>query len=420
MNRIHRCIQALEKGEVKKALQIIREVADEGNDEEMYALAEQLESLGFQEEIIPLYERLLEHHPDEGEFLTSLAEIYVNIGKEEEAFLTLEKIKKEDPHYVQALLIQADLYQSEGLYEVSEQKLLEAERMAPEEPVIQFALAEFYNAVGKFDQAVYKYEKLLKDYPEFAGINLYERLADIYSEAGEFEKALPYFEKALENKWTVDTLFAYGLTLYQLKRYEPAIGRFEEVKGLDPEYSSVYLPLAKAYDHMGDLKRAIDTAEEGVVKNPYQKELPHLAGTLHRKQGDDAKAEEWFRKALDIDPEYEEALLSLSRLLLDQERYAEVVELLSGVAEEEADPELLYMYAVACQQEEKYSEALNSYQNAYKYGKNDEDFLRQYAFFLLEAGKQTEAIEIFKQLNKLDPANPDYLDVLGRFQSDGV
>ncbi len=59
------------------------------------------------------------------------------------------------------LLFQADLYDSQGLYEVCEQKLLEAEKIDPNEPIIQLALAEFYASIGRFAEAIYKFEQIL-------------------------------------------------------------------------------------------------------------------------------------------------------------------------------------------------------------------------------------------------------------------
>ncbi len=51
---------------------------------------------------------------------------------------------KESDYYPQSLLAIADLYQVIGIPEVSEAKLKEAAGLLPDEPLIQFALAELY------------------------------------------------------------------------------------------------------------------------------------------------------------------------------------------------------------------------------------------------------------------------------------
>ena len=85
-------------------------------------------------------------------------------------------------------------------------------------------------------------------------------------------------------------------------------------------------------------------------------------------------------------------------------------------SEGEEDPYLLWDYAVACEEEERYSDALNAYQRAYRYLKEKDEFLQNYGFFLLEEGNTEEAIEIFKKLQELDPTNVEYIDVIERLE----
>lgn len=66
------------------------------------------------------------------------------------AFEYLEKVDKQSDYYPQSLLAIADLYQVIGIPEVSEAKLKEAAGLLPDEPLIQFALAELYFSVDQF------------------------------------------------------------------------------------------------------------------------------------------------------------------------------------------------------------------------------------------------------------------------------
>lgn len=419
MKRISQCINALQNGELKKAYTIIDEVKNKGMDEEKFALAEELRGLGFLEESQTLYKRLLESHPGEGELLIALAENYINLDQEHEAILALEQITKEDPFYVESLLLQADLYQVQGLYEVSIQKLLEAEKIAPDEPVIQFALAEMYYQTGKLHEAVYKYEQVLEHGDMIAGTNIYERLATVYSTAGEFEKSLQYYEKALEGKLDINLLFGFGLSLYQAKYFKKAIEKLSEVIELDPDYVGAYLPLAQAYEEELMLDEALVIAEKGVEVNPLSKELHYCAGKLAVAKGDTKKAEEYFKKAIDIDPTYVDALLAYNQLLFSVDDYEKSLPLVeTAIAEGEEDPFLLWDFAILCQKNERYSDALNAYEKAYSYLKNHEQFLQDYGFFLLEEGIYSKAIEVFKQLRQFDPTNLEYVDVLERLESD--
>lgn len=419
MNRVEQLINNLETGNLAKAQKLFRDVEKSGSDIEKFTLAEELRALGFLEQAARLLSQLLEKYPDEGDIIISLAETYVDLDKDDEALLLLEKIKRDHPGYLQSLLIQADLYQVQGLFEVSEEKLQEAEKLAPDEEVILFAQGELYASLGRFSEAIYKYEKVLKTTKEIGGVNIYQRLAECYSAMGEFEHALNFYEKALGDKVDVDILFGFGFTAYQAKKYELAIQRLTEVKELDPDYESCYLPLAKSLDQELEFEKAYQVALEGIEVNPFNKELYHFAGTMMLKLGKTDEAERLLKKALEIEPHYIAAILTLNKLYLDEERFGEVIELVEPLIQEgEEDPNLLWDYAVSCQGEELYSNALKAYRRAYRYFKNNEGFLQNYGFFLLEEGIYDECIEIFNKLHQLDPTNMEYVDILERLKGD--
>jgi len=418
MDKISQCVQALLNGNLDKAYKILNEVKNKGNDEEKSILADELSSLGFLEEASELYKILVNKHPNRGDLLISLSETLINFDQEEEALLYLHQIKSNDPSYIESLLLQADLYQMQGLFEVSEQKLLEAEQLDPEEEVIQFALAELYASIGRFSEAIYRYEIVLKETDEIGGINIIERLAEVYSVSGEFEKALKFYEEATKDRLDVNLLFGYGLTAFQAAQFQTAIQKLEEVKSLDPDYESVYLPLAQSYEKELDLNGAYKTVVEGTKINPYHKELKSFGGRIAIKLGKEEEAEGWLRDALSMDPIFIEALITLSNLLLSQNRYEEVIELLEPIISEgDEDPYLLWDYAVANQEEERFDEALNAYERAYSILKNNEEFLQNFGFFLLEEGNQQRAVEIFKQLHEMDSGNIEYIDVLERLEN---
>src|SRR5699024_9516953 len=95
-------------------------------------------------------------------------------GNELEAFEWIDSVEKNSPFYPQALLVSADYYQVLDLPEVSKQKLLEAKELLPNEPVIEFALAELLFAAGEYKEAIASYEGLLvQNHFEFAGTSIY-------------------------------------------------------------------------------------------------------------------------------------------------------------------------------------------------------------------------------------------------------
>ncbi|MFE8695670.1 tetratricopeptide repeat protein [Cytobacillus sp. FJAT-53684] len=415
MDKVNQIITLIENGQHEEALKQYKQILLNGSNEERFVLGEELFQYGFMEEAKALFERLLESYPEEGELLVLLAEVSIDLGKEDEAILVLERLKEDDPSYPQALLLLADLYQMEGLYEVSEQKLLKAKSILPNEVIIDFALGELYAEQGKFLEATKAYEKVLQIETVIAGVNVNQRMADVLSVGGAFEEALPYYEKALDEKNEINTLFSYAFTALQAGFNRVAIEKLIELKEIDPEFHSLYLHLAKAYEREEELDNSLQAIKMGIKQDEFNKELYFYGGKLALKVGNEEEAEQLFREALALDPEYTEDAVTLTKLLLKQERYNDVLEIVEMMNDfEEEEPRLMWDAAIAHHQLEEYSQALNKYQSAYTFLKEQPDFLSDYGYFLIEEGKREEAAEIFNTLVKMEPNNLEYQDIVQR------
>lgn len=419
MNIVEKTVQLLKKGDFEEARIHIERVTASESAEDMLELAEEMLQLGFIEEAKNLYQQLLRLYPGEGELILSLAEILIDNDQEDEAFLLLEQIGPEDEVYPSALLLEADLYQMQGMDEVSEQKLLQASRLLPDEPLIDFALGELYYQQGRDSDAITHYKKVLSTEAEIAGVNLNQRVAEALSGSGQFEEALGYFQKALDEKLEINTLFEYGFTAYQAGLYETAVDKFKELKELDREYNSLYLYLAKAYEHLEDLDRSLGAVKEGIKVDEFNKDLYFYGGKVALKKGEPRTAEDLFREALAIDPGYLEAALTLVKLLMQEERFEDAIDCIEEIKKYgEEDPQFDWMSAVGYQKLEQYDKALNYYHKAYNSFKSNEEFLEDYGFFLIEEGDRPKAREIFNKLVLENPSNDEYMMILERLSDD--
>ncbi|WP_240732946.1 lipopolysaccharide assembly protein LapB [Jeotgalibacillus sp. S-D1] len=418
VNASTQMIQYLHEGKLEQALNEFSKIKAGGTDDEKFELAEELFQLGFHEHAKELFQLLIQSYPDEGELKVLLAETLVELDDTEEAILQLDDISKGDEFYPRSLLLAADLYQMQGLYEVSERKLLLANRTLPGEPIIHFALAELYNEQGKFLEAIRHYKEITKaGLEEVAGVQINQRLGECYSAGGAFEESLPYYEKALENNREINTLFGYGFTAFQSAHYQTAIEIFSELVEADPEYHSAYTLLAKAYEHEERLDDAMDAAENGLKADPFNKELYLFAGKLALKQGNEGKSENYLRESIAIDPNYLEAGLLLNRLLIKQERAEDVIELIQHIENAgESDPQFRWDAAKAYEWMEEFDKASNEYTQAYVVYNDHIDFLEDYGAFLLEESRVKEAHTIYAKLVKKDPTNADWLERLERLE----
>ncbi|WP_423189182.1 tetratricopeptide repeat protein [Alkalibacterium sp. f15] len=404
-------IQAIQNEDLDQADVYLEKALSEDSEEDLYALIETLYDLGFLKETKQVVTHLLTQVPDEDGLKLTLAEIAIEEGNELEAFEWLEQVDVSSPYYIQALLVSADYYQTLDLPEVSKQKLIEAKELLPEEPVIDFALAELLFTSGIYKEAIRYYENLLEGHHlEFAGTSIHGRLGNAYGAIGDLDNAIDYLKEAVEIQETSDHLFQLGYVYFQKKDYTHASELFHKVKDLDPSYTSVYVYLAKGYLEQHDEEKALEIIEAGRY---YDKENPLLysiGAEASLALGNAQAAEDYYKLALDRDPENLSITLHLSNLLLEQERYQDALVLMEMKLETgEEDPQLFWNSAIAYNGEEEFEKARENYEKAYYSLKDTPNFVKEYAVFLREEGDREGFLREAKRYVTLEP---DDLEVI--------
>ncbi|MGK0551738.1 tetratricopeptide repeat protein [Enterococcus faecalis] len=375
-------------------------------------LGETLLSLGFLEEAQQIFQHLLEQFPDAEGLNIPLAEIAIENNEIDEAFIYLEKITPTSDSYIQSLLVSADLYQVLDFPEVSEAKLKEAATLAPEEPLIQFALAELYFATGNFVEAIPNYQALLVSGADvIATASIDERLGSSFSMLGDFEAAIPYLEKAVAKEQTDDRLFQLAFTYLQLHDNQKAIALFQQLQALNPHYQSLYLYLAEALQEEEQLEAAREVAATGLKENPYQVELYQFAAENAYRLHDSAKAEALLLQALELGEKTDETRLTLSNLYLTDERFEDSITILEGM-EESSHPYAEWNLAKAYNELEEFEVAKVHFEQAYQDLAHEPEFLKEYALFLREEGQLAQARDLLIHYLQHEPGDLDMQAVL--------
>lgn len=410
---LNEAINLVNNGQTEEGLNLLENIVPTLHDEEKLHLADQYYQWGIVDKANEIVEELHFLYPEEAQITLFLAELYLDLEKEEEAIELLNTVTPEHEAYPQALLLLADLYQMQGLTEVSEHKLQEAKKLMPDEPVIDFALGELYFHQGKYKHAIPFYQMVVEKQFTFSGIYIEHRLAECLSAIGEFEDSLNYYKLAINEHEDLNTLFGYGFTAFQGGFFKTAIQQFSKLKEADPQYSSLYLYLAKAYENEGFMMESLETVQEGIKVDEYNKELYLYGGKLAIKMGQVQDSEKLLRETLAIDPGHIEAVITLSHVFIQDERYDDVIDLISESKRYgEEDPQFEWNLARAYHKKEEYTEALNHYQLAYNFFKDQREFLHDYGYFLMEEGRRMEAKEIFERLLEKDPSNVEIGEIL--------
>lgn len=413
-----KAVQLLESGQSEEAINLLKKCTPTASDDEKFTIAEIYSQWGFLQEASRILQQLLKQYPDESDIKIMLADIYIELEDDKSAINLLDDIKKDDPAYIQALLQLADLYQVEGLYEVTEQKLLEAKELSPDEPVIDFAIGEFFFSIGDYKRSIIYYEKLLTQSSEFAGVSIHARLAEANAGSGEYETALEYFKK-LKTK-NPDLLFKYGMTAYYADRKDIAINVWKKLIEIDPYYHTVYYELAKAYQDEELIEEAYSTCKKGLKMDEFNKELLYLSGVIAHQLHKNNESIDYIERAIELDPDYKEAILFMVEMFKSNDEFEEIIELIERVKEFGAtDPLYDWELARAYREMDDMSlddKALRFYTEAYDMLKTDLEFLKEYGYFLAEIGKVIDAISVLKSYLKLEPSDTEVEEYVVRLE----
>lgn len=405
-------LSALAKEDLVEAQLAFNQALARDDDDTLVSLANQLFQLGFLEEPQQIYQQLLVKYPGNEELLLGMAEIAMEDNQIDEAFNYLEEIPKDSDYYPQALLLSADLYQMLEIPEVSEAKLNEAAKLLPDEPLIQFALAELYMTCDRFSEAAVLYQILLNSQlSEMGGISLEERLGTALSMEGKFEEAVVHLENALKTNESDDLLFHTAFVYLQLKENQTAIFYLQKLKALNPQYQAVYLSLAQALQEEELLDEAQETIEEGIKENPYQVDFYQFASENAYRLHDTKQAESYLQKALETGEKLDESLIMLSNLYRKEAEYEKVIETIQQMENDE-DAFAQWNLANAYNQLEDFDKANQHYQQANLELNHEPEFMKEYGIFLRDEGRRREALEVLSHYLEHEPGDLEVQSII--------
>lgn len=415
METIMKAVHFMENNQSEDALKLLETYIPTADDDKKYTVAEFYMQWGFFKQALDILQELLNKYPAETDLKILLANIYIELEDDKQAIDLLNDIDQEDPLYVQVLLLLADLYQAQGLFEVTELKLLEAKQIYPDEPIIDFALGEFFFSIGESKKSIIYYEKILLETEELADISINARLGEAYAAVGKYEIALKFFQK--DNSKNPDTLFKFGFTAYHADRKDIAINVWKKVIELDEHYHTVYYELSKAYYEEELIQEAYDVAKQGLKMDEFNKELYYFTGKLAHQLHETEDSEKFLRQSIALDADYREAILFLIEQLKQQDRHEEVVTLIEEINRLGAiDPIYDWELARAHEVLENYQQAVKHYKNAYIHLHEDSEFLKEYGYFLTEDGKVKEAILVLNNYLKFEPSDVDTVEYIDRIK----
>ncbi len=243
----------------------------------------------------------------------SLADLYFRRGMYEEALSVLEEAEKNisdtnavnslsasvSCEYASYLINKAMDDYSKGSKEAAYKQLEKAVRMEPGFSPGYYTLGYFYYADGRYDKAIEFLKKTVEIKKD--SFEAYKLLGDIYFEKRIFHKAINEYTEALSiNRNDASLLNNLGLSYMNIEEYEKAIHFAAKAAKTEPENIHFIYSLASLYRDAGRLKDSAQEYEKLISARPdYPNAHNDLAG-VYERQGLKEKALEEYEKELEL------------------------------------------------------------------------------------------------------------------------
>lgn len=218
------------------------------------------------------------------------------------------------------------------------------------------------------------------------------------------------------NPEKADAYYYLGATYLKTKKYDLAEQNLEKAMAMNPTDQRASLALIDLYDATGNNAKKL-VLMESIAVTANDEQLWLAIGNLHDESGNKNQAKAAFRKALEIDKDYIQAIIRLGFMLYEESDFNGAIPLLEQAAEQLPDNELVSdRLAAAYFRSNRISEAIARYEGQVKADpQNIQALLSVAGLYRMQASEtrdaklandlNTKAINALNQVKKIDPEN---------------
>ncbi len=335
----------------------------------------------------------------------SLVGCYLRDQKTVEAIATLERAraqKSEDARYWATL---ADLYAltmrspnaekaAKTFYKQKPKtdRAIEcygrAQGLAPEDLSISFRLAGCYVMIGRPDDGIVLYKKLLEKRPDLLDVR--ERLAYAYAAKKDFLQGAAQIEELAKRQPLNSKVYhVLGAFYEDSKMLDRAQANYEQALILNPKELELYLRVARLQVAQKHPKEAIQTLQRARDRFPVSARVPYFHGLIYSSMKDYPAAVEAFAQA--------EAMAKAStedKGLMDSAFY--------------------FYYGAAAERAKQFDRATKLFRQSIKLNPDNDESCNYLGYMFAEKNiNLKEAEGLVKHALKIQPKNGAFLDSLG-------
>lgn len=229
-------------------------------------------------------------------------------------------------------------------------------------------------------------------------------------EQGQLDEAEKLYRQILETApANPDILNLLGLIAQEKGLHPQAIDFFYQAVKQAPGHAPFYFNLALSLENDNKQAEALQTYQDALRLNPQLKEAYNNMGDIYNSQNQSAKAIEMYRKALQLDADYAMPLANLAYLQQD-------ISALRHYAEKYPQEAVFNYYLSRLYlQQNDYSQALHSAEEANRQSPDNEEILNQLGNLYILQNQPQDANAVYEQILQLNPHSPTALINLANY-----
>jgi tetratricopeptide (TPR) repeat protein len=272
------------------------------NEEFLFRLGFCYDRMADYDQSIIYYQLYLDINPFSENVWYNLGIIYNKAEQFEKAIEAYDYALALDETHYDALFNKANSQANAELQFDAIQSYLEYLKIYENSLTAKYYIGECYIQVKEFDKALFYFDTILDENPEFS--EAFYGKALVYEELNDDEKALFFYKKTLElDNENTDAWFSMGGLYEKLEQPQKAIESFDKALEYNKFDVEAWLANASIYFKLGQVKDSIRLINEAIDYMPDYAELLYSLSAYYMIDGDFKQAVDWFQNGFKLDPE---------------------------------------------------------------------------------------------------------------------
>jgi len=280
-----------------RAIELLEPLADKGtlNDEGMFTLFTLYLNQDENDKAMSIAQRMIQRDPEDVRGYLALGAAYERADKPVEAERAYRRGLKVEPDQTALFDAIARLKRqkkdAKGEIAILREKLA----VAPGDPAALMRISQIYEDQKDRKNAMATLEELVDEHPELATAQF--RLGLFYYEANRYDDAIDRFQAVLrategeggENdaaRYQNEVKYFVGMVHDEAGRSTVALAELEQVPPASPRFSDARSLMARIYERRKDYDQAITELKRAIASAPDKKSLQVYLAGLYQKKGD--------------------------------------------------------------------------------------------------------------------------------------